>query len=561
MSSLTVGHDASEPLISTKSERRGWYMYDFANGAYFYTTMNLLPVLIQEQASEIAKKSFCEKAENLAMLTTEFGEDITEAACVDDELWAQDFENIGTCYGAETGDWAGCADAGSFTNTTCVAEDAAIWAADWRDEAIFVPFLGFSIGYASVPFICTIISVFLQIIFFLSFGALADYGNLRKKLLILANTVGAGCVILVYFGEDDEKYVQNSILWIIGNLFFTFAIVFYNAYLPLLTLAHPDVVAYKATGPSNEDFLKKVDSQSSEISNKGLAMGFFGSLLNLFFSVAVLFAFADGNQGVRIVIAFSGVWALAFGGYSFSKLGARPGHALPAGETYLGTSRKNMTKVWNTRHELPQLFRFLAAYFIFSDGTSTMTGATAIFAAIELKMESFAILSGIVLVLICGIASCFLWMKIEKAYELEPKDILMNLLILGCLPIYAFFGVKCRAEFYLLCLIFGLNFGSYTAYTRTVYATHVPRGHEAEFFSLFEITDKGSAWLGPLLVSIIFDATGSFRDSFFSLAGFLFVGAAILYTFDPTQAKVEKEIFEKKEKDELAVIKSDAQFC
>ncbi|GMI37056.1 hypothetical protein TeGR_g5134, partial [Tetraparma gracilis] len=40
---------------TTDQELKGWYMYDFANGAFFCSVLNFLPILIAYQASVMAK--------------------------------------------------------------------------------------------------------------------------------------------------------------------------------------------------------------------------------------------------------------------------------------------------------------------------------------------------------------------------------------------------------------------------------------------------------------------------------------------------------------------------
>ena len=108
--------------------------------------------------------------------------------------------------------------------------------------------------------------------------------------------------------------------------------------------------------------------------------------------------------------------------------------------------------------ELPQLFLFLGAYFIFSDGCSTLAGSAALFAAIELKMASSDIMLGILLVSVSAIMSCVIWFNVEKRLGLRPKTILiLNLIILGCMPIYGMVAMTCQWEFYMMCLIFGLQ--------------------------------------------------------------------------------------------------------
>ena len=90
--------------------------------------------------------------------------------------------------------------------------------------------------------------------------------------------------------------------------------------------------------------------------------------------------------------------------------------------------------------------------------------------------------------------------------------------------------------------------GSQQAYTRSIYSSNVPQGHEAEYFSFYEVTDKGTAWAGPLVVGAVFDATGNFRDSFGALLAFFVVGIFVLCFFDPEKAAEQCKAFELKEK-------------
>jgi len=46
---------------------------------------------------------------------------------------------------------------------------------------------------------------------------------------------------------------------------------------------------------------------------------------------------------------------------------------------------------------------------------------------------------------------------------------------------------------------------------RSVFSTMVPRGRETAFFSLYELTNKGSSALGPLVMTAIQQATGELR--------------------------------------------------
>ena len=51
--------------------------------------------------------------------------------------------------------------------------------------------------------------------------------------------------------------------------------------------------------------------------------------------------------------------------------------------------------------------------------------------------------------------------------------------------------------------LFGIVIGSVQSYARSVYAQMIPIGKETEYFSLYQITDKGSSWIGPAVVAIM----------------------------------------------------------
>ena len=82
-----------------------------------------------------------------------------------------------------------------------------------------------------------------------------------------------------------------------------------------------------------------------------------------------------------------------------------------------------------------------------------------------------------------------------------------------------------------------INVGAWQALSRAILTELIPKGKEAEFFSLYEITDKGSAWIGPLLTAVIRDWTGDFRNSFWALILMLLVAIPILQKVNMEQGR------------------------
>ena len=56
-----------------------------------------------------------------------------------------------------------------------------------------------------------------------------------------------------------------------------------------------------------------------------------------------------------------------------------------------------------------------------------------------------------------------------------------------------------------------------------------PLGKEAAFFGLYEVSERGTSWMGPLLFSIVIARTGSYRQALLSLVFFFVVGLVLLW--------------------------------
>ncbi len=56
----------------------------------------------------------------------------------------------------------------------------------------------------------------------------------------------------------------------------------------------------------------------------------------------------------------------------------------------------------------------------------------------------------------------------------------------------------------------------------------IPTGREAEFYSFYEISDRGTSWIGPLLFGLMNQIFGSLRPAILSLIFFFVVGLVTL---------------------------------
>jgi UMF1 family MFS transporter len=65
----------------------------------------------------------------------------------------------------------------------------------------------------------------------------------------------------------------------------------------------------------------------------------------------------------------------------------------------------------------------------------------------------------------------------------------------------------------------------------------IPAGHEASFFGLYEITDRGTSWIGPLIFGLVVGTTGSYRQAILSLI-VLFLAGIVMLLFTNTERAI-----------------------
>src|SRR5437879_1081280 len=77
---------------------------------------------------------------------------------------------------------------------------------------------------------CVSIAVFLQVFMLPILGGIADYSNLKKRMMALFCYIAVTANCLMFF-VTGRLYVLGGLLFIIANLGFGASIVFYNAFL------------------------------------------------------------------------------------------------------------------------------------------------------------------------------------------------------------------------------------------------------------------------------------------------------------------------------------------
>jgi UMF1 family MFS transporter len=91
----------------------------------------------------------------------------------------------------------------------------------------------------------------------------------------------------------------------------------------------------------------------------------------------------------------------------------------------------------------------------------------------------------------------------------------------------------------LLAAVIALVLGGSQALSRSVFSLMIPHGQETEYFSLYEISERGTSWLGPLVFGLALQTTGSYRIAILLLMIFFIIGGFLLSRVDIRRAAIE----------------------
>ena len=368
--------------------------------------------------------------------------------------------------------------------------------------------LGVPIAAESFFTYCVSLSVLLQVFFLPILGAIADYSNLKKRMMLFFAMLGAACTIGLFF-ITGQWYVLGGLLFILANLAFGASIVFYNAFLP--QIASPD--------------------QRDRVSSRGWALGYLGGGLLLLLNL-VMYQLRDplgmdAGTAARISLASAGVWWLVFGYLAIRQLRARGAErALPPGGSYLTIGFKQL---WQTLREIrkyPMTIRYLIAYLLYNDGVQTVIVVSALFGSQELGMDSSSLILVILMVQFVGIFGALLFGMVAGRIGAK-RAIVISLVIWSGIAIWAQLSLRSVGEFWILGACVGLVLGGSQALSRSLFSQMIPRERESEFFSFYEISSDGTSWIGTLLFGLVTQWTGSMRTAIFSLI-ILFVGGLLI---------------------------------
>lgn len=362
---------------------------------------------------------------------------------------------------------------------------------------------------------CISTSVALQVLLLPLLGAIADYSNAKKRLMIASCYAGVAAACLLFF-VTGRRYVAGGVLLMFANLAFGVSIVLYNAFLNDIT----------------------TEDRRDAVSSQGYALGYLGGGILLAMNLVGL-SLSDRlgiskELAVRISLLSAGLWWGGFALITFARLRARePQRARPPDTSYLAIGFVELRAAWRQLRRLPHTRRYLIAYMAFNDAIQTVIGIASVFLAQELFVsrglptnESF--LMG--LVLMVQFVAFFGALLFERmAVLVDTKNAILVALVLWTgVVIYAYGFLQTIPQAWVMGAVLATVLGGSQALSRSLFSQMIPAGREATFFGLYEITERGTSWIGPLIFGMVVGATGSYRQAILSLIVLLLIGTVVL---------------------------------
>jgi UMF1 family MFS transporter len=345
-------------------------------------------------------------------------------------------------------------------------------------------------------------------------GAIADHGGYRKRFVVAATLICVAATAALYAVLPGQT-LQALVLLVIANIAYELGGVFYNAFLPELA-------------PSG---------RIGTLSGLGWGLGYLGGLLALAVALLTLvqpdtpwFGFSkQGGENIRATNLLVAVWFLVFSAPLLLWVPENKPGAAVSGRVIVDAFarlRRTLVEVRNYRH----IVRFLIARLVYNDGLVTVFAFGGIYAAgtFGFGFEE-VLLFGIVINVAAGLSAAAMGMLDDRIGG--KRTIMISLLGLIAATLLAILATS-RTGFWAAGILIGLFVGPNQSASRSLMGRFVPRELESEFFGFFAFSGTLTAFIGPFLLGVLTDVSGSQRIGVSSVVVLFVLGLVLLLPLD-----------------------------
>jgi UMF1 family MFS transporter len=372
--------------------------------------------------------------------------------------------------------------------------------------------LGLDVSAGSLVFYLVTAATILSAIVLPVVGAIADRSASKPRLLGGFAWAGSAMAALMFL-VAGSNWQLGAVLLVFATLFLGASLVVYDSIL--VEIADPD--------------------ERDEVSSKGWALGYLGGGLLLAVNFVLLTVMSDNTElAVRISLLSAGIWWAVFTIIPVRGIRSRP-PVNPVAERG-GLVKASFGQLWHTLRDLrsyPVTLTFLLAYLFYNDGIQTVIYAASVYGEKELGFEKSTVLMAFLVVQFVGIGGALGFGRLASrvgAYRVIRAGLFVWLAVV-------FVGWLIPDNnlpmFLLLAVAIGVVLGGTQALSRSFYSQLIPRGREAEYFSLYQACERGTSWIGTLIFGLVHQWTDSYRPALLALVVLFVLGIILLIRVDP----------------------------
>ncbi|MGC9336419.1 MAG: MFS transporter [Anaerolineae bacterium] len=348
-------------------------------------------------------------------------------------------------------------------------------------------------------------------------GAISDYTGGKKKFVAFFAGLGiVGTGLFVVLGE--ESYLLASILFMVGDVGFAGANIFYESLLPHIA--------------------KKDDID--QVSTRGYAMGYLGGGILLIVNVLwymnpELFFMPSTGFALRAAFFSVAVWWAVFSIPLFRNVPEPPVVRIERRDvSFVKAGFGRLGHTFGQIRRYKQLLIFLVAFWIYNDGIGTIIKmATAYGDEIGIGLTDMTI--ALIITQFVGIPFSFGFGWLARRLGTK-RSILLALGVYVLISIAGYF-MQTALHFYILAFMVGTVQGGSQALSRSLYGTMVPKSQSAEFFGFYSTSSKFAGIIGPLIFGVVSQLAGASRLSILSVIIFFVVGGFLLTFVDEEEGR------------------------
>jgi UMF1 family MFS transporter len=370
-------------------------------------------------------------------------------------------------------------------------------------------------------------------------GAMADAGGRRKPYVFFFQVLlGIGCVLL-WWAYPNRPELAQPIGWavILATVGAEMSIVFNNAQLP--NIVRPERMGW--------------------LSGFGWGLGYVGGLIALAIVLTAHFSLGEDPSYTleRLTGPASALWLAVFvlPMFLFTPDQA-PDRRMPLYECAREGGRSLLTTLGRLGHYTNAL-TYLIAFMLYNDGLAAIIAFGGVYASATFDWNTTTLgVFGIILT-VFAIPGAFLGGKLDdrlgskRTVQIAIAGVIVAtlgivsvtadrvLFVIPAEPISparGLFGSAQEKTFMAFALLLGFCMGPMQAASRTLIGRLAPVGMTGEFYGLFALSGRATAWMAPLAIGIITRTTQSTRLGVACVLFFLVLGFALLWRVREQQA-------------------------